>query len=119
MTLQPNDAQSLRIIDSGLDSLPTSDVAASISSGTFIGDSSANKAILHNLGKKPLTVSLISSSENNLGGIIIGTTIQNYYAGNKHSLTEMDDTYFYVGNATNYTESGNLADKTYLWVAQG
>jgi hypothetical protein len=35
----------------------------------------------------------------------------------QYDVTAMDSTYFYVGNATDYAQSGNATGNTYYWVA--
>lgn len=86
-------------------------------SGTYTGDSSANRAIAHGLGRIPSLVLLVSNDVNftyivnGLDAIIHPTDGAHYH------VTAMDANYFYVGNAANYTDSDNLNLAVIYWAA--
>jgi len=94
--------------------------AVVIATGGYTGDSTANRAIAHGLGVTPKYVTWVES-----GGQYVKMTNQDpgriHYdrSGSKHVVTAEDATNFYVGNATNYTQSANLTATTYRWVAIG
>jgi len=98
--------------------IAVSSVAVAV--GTYTGDSTANRAIAHGLGVTPKYVTWVES-----GGQYVKMTNQDpgriHYdrSGSKHVVTAETSTNFYVGNATNYTQSANLTATTYRWVAIG
>ena len=77
--------------------------------GSFTCDSSVNKAIAHGLPVKPSLV-FIQMRDAYSPGIIIEDGFIHYNnqtTNYRTAVTPMDDTNFYVGNASNYTISGN------------
>lgn len=92
-------------------------------SGTYTGDSSVNRAIAHGLGRIPKMVFIIGGAAG-WYRIITGQALIWYQraslseSGNI-AVTAPDATNFYVGNATNYANSANLATGDYYWIAIG
>lgn len=94
-------------------------------SSNFAGNSSANRAIPHGLGRAPNLVILTRRTDANDGTqvniIHAGESgyIRNITSGTNNVLavTAVDATNFYVGNATDYSDTGNLTGQTYYWVA--
>jgi len=94
---------------------------AVITTGTYVGDNTVNKAIAHGLAAKPLMVifTIAGSSwyiANIEDTVIIAITD---VATGRYEVTAKDATNFYVGNATEYTRSANATGITYHWVAIG
>lgn len=96
---------------------------AKISSGTYSGNGSANRAIPHGLGVTPKLVVIFGTNNDFCGGIIIGNTAQilGWSGGSNagYAVTISDATNFYVGNGTNYELSLNsvAGARTYTWTA--
>ncbi len=102
-------------------------VMARITSGTYAGNDTVNRAIPHGLGVTPKIV-FISDTQ---AGIfcwfrIFGGLAQILYfrilvaTAGKYAVTIPNATNFYVGNAASYTYSANETDSgTYYWVAIG
>jgi hypothetical protein len=96
---------------------------AVISSGSYTGNNTANRAIAHGLGVIPkLVVSASYGYEYSfiIQGLALTISLYpvrtiNLYLG----VSAMDATNFYVGNATDYGESVNASGGTYYWVAIG
>ena len=89
-------------------------------SDTYVGDSTANRAIPHGLGRIPKIVIAIESVDGSgLNYILMGAQVVGMGggAGSRLVVTAADGTNFYVGNAANYTYSANLTGKTYTWFA--
>lgn len=93
-----------------------------LASGTYAGNSSANRAIPHGLGLTPKLVILHSNAGlsqyriTDVEALItwdLSTTI------GKYIVTIVDSTNFYVGNAGDYSKSANATGSTYNWVALG
>jgi hypothetical protein len=105
---------------------PTSLPATSIisDSGSYAGDSSANKAIAHTLGKVPKLVTIAGNTagevsqfflvNNDTIGVLTKTTVASCV-----QLTKMTTTNFYVGSAGSYPNSANSNAVTYYWWAYG
>jgi hypothetical protein len=85
--------------------------------GTFAGNDAANRAIPHGLGRTPSLVVMTNGTQT-AAHIICGQsgTILYTSVGVK-TVTAMDAVNFYVGEASNYTTSGNAAGTTYIWSA--
>lgn len=85
---------------------------------SYAGNSTVNRAIPHGLGRTPNFVYIVRQG---LTGAftIFGTDIhsENGSAANVASVTAMDATNFYVGNAATYEDSANITGKSYDWVA--
>lgn len=91
-----------------------------ITSGSYTGDSSANRAIAHGLRAVPKMVFILRAS--GYGWYRIhGYEARIHYGDESlftgHSVTQPDGTSFYVGNATSYPQSANNTGVTYYWVA--
>jgi len=87
-------------------------------SGSYTGDSTANRAIPHNLGRIPSIV-IIGGTLTGGAMIIYGIypgEIQ-YITAGMRAVTGMDNTNFYVGNVANYGETANFAASGYVWAA--
>jgi len=85
-------------------------------SGTYTGDSTANRAIPHGLGRIPKAVIINNNSSAFYNKISGYDGIQMVGSGVK-TLTADTGTNFYVGNATGYVESANDNGVTYYWAA--
>ncbi len=91
-----------------------------VTTGTYTGNNSANRAIAHGLPGRP---SLILIGETNIvsrnrilgteAGIQFDWTTQSVF----FAVTQPDATNFYVGNATQYTQSANATGINYHWTA--
>ena len=104
------------IADSKLD-LPSN--LAVIGSGSYTGDSTANRAIPHNLGFTPVFVQLTDRSNKYSPRIVESGFIHNNMAigDSRLAVTAADSTNFYVGNASDYNHSANVNTFVYDWVA--
>ncbi len=99
-------------------------LAQANASGSYTGTGAANKAVAHGLGSIPKIVMIFEVTDvpemilEIWGGLAlirymkVGTTAVGTLA-----VTTPDSTNFYVGNATNYTNSANYLNRTYNWVA--
>ena len=90
-----------------------------INSGAYTGNGTANKGIPHGLSCTPVMVSLTLDASVAYLNIIKGGRID-YMIETKRvafTVTEFDSVNFYVGNSTNYGESGNGNTVGYHWVA--
>lgn len=85
-------------------------------SGVYVGDGTANKAIAHGLGTTP-TIVLITTPGAALLGVVYdgGSGYIEAVATGILAVTIKDATNFYVGNATNYTNSFNVNLTYYYW----
>lgn len=95
---------------------------AKIGSGTYVGDDSVNKTIAHGLGVTPKLVFLIVIGNPGHWTLMTSTArvcFVDEAAAVNYAVTVMDSTNFYVGNATQYLQSGNGNGSTYYWVAMG
>jgi hypothetical protein len=98
-----------------------------ITTGTYAGNSTANRAIPHGLYRDPLLVVIMSSyASDDIGDskFHIMNTIARIFlsaGGVTTSLgvTVMDGTNFYVGSATDYANTANNTGYSYVWVAIG
>lgn len=88
--------------------------------GTYTGDDTANRAIPHNLGRKPKVVLIYGFSY--FGYMLYEDDGIIHYCGSTNgakSVTTMTDTNFYVGNVANYSETCNKDTRDYYWTAIG
>ena len=96
---------------------------AKITSGTYTGNNTVNRAIAHGLGRIPKIVLIYeSASYFYFHRITIGLAAVAYVnaaANGNIAVTAPDATNFYVGNATNYPTSANDSAGSYYWVAIG
>ncbi len=96
--------------------------SALISSGTYTGNSSANRAITHSLGGTPKTVFIFGITGYYLYyfvSYLAGSMYVIPNTGTNRAVTTWTNTYFYVGNASDYSDSANLNTIKYYWVAIG
>ncbi|KKK88619.1 hypothetical protein LCGC14_2741340, partial [marine sediment metagenome] len=81
--------------------------------GTYVGDNTVNRAIAHGLGVQPqiifFTTVAASSAYYMYNNRDQAITYVDPGAENRLFVTISDDTYFYVGNATNYNQSANAS----------
>lgn len=94
---------------------------AVITTGTYVGNSTENRAIPHGLGKTPKFVHLVCTSGAVAGrsGFLIDTQIGLYNYDGKLAVTGWDATNFYVGDIAEYDTSFNTNTYNYRWVAYG
>jgi len=92
----------------------------------WVGDSTVNRAIPHGLGKTPSLVIILDNEPANNNGylwlIVQGRPRVNYSIGGASSslsVTAMDSTNFYVGNATSFFNSANLVTNDHIAVVLG
>ena len=90
-----------------------------IASGNYTGNNTVNRAIAHGLQVKPSIVLIIRCVVGSYNVIVKDDvfTFANYVSQSALAVTAKDDTNFYVGNATDYGMSGNLAANDFYWVA--
>jgi hypothetical protein len=96
---------------------------ASISTGTYNGDDTADRAIPHGLGVVPKLV-LISTSDALF--LFLSSLVDQYLrfqtgaspsVGGSYVVAAKTATNFYVGDAASYTNSANASGNVYYWVA--
>jgi len=90
-------------------------------SGNYVGDNTTNRAIAHGLGYMPRWV-MIQRSDGFVMFQVNGPGFTCEASAAPYStvaITNMNGTYFYVGNPANYTSTGNGSGLTYYWVASG
>jgi hypothetical protein len=107
---------------------------AVISSGSYTGNSSANRAIPHGLGVTPKLVMIFmpeTGYTNTYEFILHEGASYIYYkeyqavggnyakGGNPYTVTNMDSNNFYVGHSSSYEKAANSNSKVYYWVAIG
>lgn len=92
---------------------------AGISSGSYAGNNTVNRAIPHGLGVIPKVVFIVNqpSALNAINHLALGFIWSS--SSNNLAVTGSDATNFYVGNATSYPNSGNATTRTYDWIAIG
>lgn len=90
---------------------------AEVSSGSYTGDGTQNRAIPHGLSKVPKLVRLHNSSNATFYEVNSSTNIQevNQTQVSNSAVTAMDTTNFYVGTAVNFL--GNVNLQVHTWVA--
>jgi hypothetical protein len=87
-------------------------------SGTYVGDSSANKAIAHGIGRVPGIIHIWNIDTWTEHFQVLGVTgvvVRNFT--DTRSVTGANSTNFYVGTAGSYAESANNTGVNYLWIA--
>lgn len=97
-----------------------------ITSGSYVGDNTANRAIAHSLSAVPKYIIIWDSTYQGTWQWWIIPSAADVIATrgtagstNKYTVTAADATNFYVGNAANYFNSGNGSASTWFWVAVG
>lgn len=100
---------------------PAGGGGATIATGTYTGDSTADRAITHGMGVTPdIVITLLYTS-----GVTHGMcyqfagTAQLFYlnATTNHAISAVDGTDFHVGNAASYYTSHNYTGYLYRWIA--
>lgn len=98
---------------------------AESNTGSYTGNSTANRAIPHGLTNTPsiIIISQTSGGTQATSNFIIFNTgrIDNHFTGGagNGTVTAPDGTNFYVGIALNPEAGANLNNATYIWVAIG
>ena len=91
-----------------------------VNHGTYVGNNTADRGIAHGLGHVPLYVVIGTAYSYrhtmNPNGYL---NYLSYGSGVSYSVSSLDSTNFYVGHATNYSQSSNSTGATYYWVAFG
>lgn len=89
-----------------------------VTRGTYTGNDAANRAIPHGLGSIPYLV-VIQHNDAAYMGVLHYTDgyIHSPDAAGHYTVTAMDITNFYVGNATDYGKSMNGNTNSYTWTA--
>lgn len=100
--------------------ITASDIAGVVASGTYAGNSTANRAVAHGLGRTPRFVLIVRRAVR--AHFVLLTSgniapIENSATGSQ-PVTAADATNFYVGNATQYDNSANSGND-YDWIAIG
>jgi len=108
---------------------------AIITTGTYTGNGTANRAITHGLGSIPKVVFIQNQTDTSYlyhymifpgfgYGYILGFRLgSGSWSGQSNipylGVTQMDSSYFYVGNSSdsNYMFTANTNNKIYRWVA--
>lgn len=98
-----------------------------IAEGTYTGDDSVNRAIPHGLGKIPSQVIIQNQEANAARGEYVFLLLKAHArmscvkggASSSLTVTAMDITNFYVGNATAPGMAANANTIPYGWVAIG
>lgn len=88
-------------------------------SGTYAGDSSADKAIAHGLGVVPQLIYIVNGGGAHAYFIFpsLGFVTSLLSSPGTKVCTVPDATNFYVGDAADYAMSANLNANTYYWIA--
>ncbi len=92
---------------------------AVVSSGSYTGNATVNRAIPHGLGVTPKLIYLVEESVVAFYHIIGALAEIRSSTSGRLAVTIPDATNFYVGNATSYPQSANENLKVYDWVAIG
>lgn len=91
--------------------------------GTYTGDTTQNRAIPHGLGRVPDVVFINKSDGEHFQRILgnPGTLLLEINIGSNHAVTvtAMDSTNFYVGDAGANSYAANSNSHTFYWVAIG
>lgn len=93
--------------------------ATSTTKGSYTGNGTDNRAIVHGGATIPNIVLIYAYVEAPYLSFIFGETavIMGGISANQYAVTIPNATNFYVGNAGNYTYSGNHNAIAYKWVA--
>lgn len=98
---------------------------AESNTNNYTGNSTANRAIPHGLGKTPsiVIISQTGGGTQPTSDFFIFNTgrIDNHFTGGagNGTVTAPDNTNFYVGINGNFEAGANLNNATYIWVAIG
>lgn len=93
-----------------------------VCSATYTGNDSTNRAIPHTLGKSPKLVIIFGIGSNNIFFQNEGEAIILIHTGagaDRKTVTAMNQTSFYVGDAASYPNSANAVGTDYRWIAIG
>jgi len=93
-----------------------------VTSGSYTGNGTANRAIPHGLGRKPKYVKIQNLDINVQNELLaeLGLIFVHLETSfGRFTITDMDTVYFYVGNTDSYNNSGNGLGCEYYWVAFG
>jgi hypothetical protein len=90
-----------------------------VRSGQYAGNDTANRAITHGLGATPSMVIIFMEYSSYTEIIVNNGNVVHPMSdpATDYAVTAATSTSFYVGNATNYDESGNGGGKSYGWIA--
>lgn len=101
--------------------VPLNPLTANITSGSYVGDNTANRAIPHGLGVIP---TLVEINHWQPSYWVIKSTLPhvlfvlNATLDHRYTMPDaMDDTYFYVGVTGSMNYSANDPSSNMLWVA--
>lgn len=94
-----------------------SGTALDVTTGTYTGNASADRAIPHSLGKTPKLVFVRNGDEVNF--IFASAAVKYIPNGNAYVVAAMTSTNFYVGDAASYAETANANAQAYTWIAMG
>lgn len=97
--------------------------ASKVTTGSYVGNDTVNRAVAHGMGRAPLAVYMVEDSGTN-GLLFIldgygGGKLYNTKTPSNYAVTVPDATNFYVGNAGSYVLSGNANGQTLYWTAIG
>jgi hypothetical protein len=104
---------------------------AVITSGTYTGNNTANRAIAHGLGSVPKIVFIQNQTDTSYlyffvifpgFGYILGFKLNSgswisSTGSSALAVYQMTSTYFYIGNSSDYPNTANHVNKLYRWVA--
>jgi len=96
--------------------------SARVTTGTYAGDGTVNKAIPHGLGVTPAIVMIHVNLGSYWFRIIKGHAVITALSASVNTykaVTKPDNTNFYVGNSGDYAASANSGTGTYWWAAIG
>jgi hypothetical protein len=98
-------------------------ITVPVTTGSFTGDNTANRAIPHGLGIIPKIVFIYDESGALRTYVLRQNRANIMYQRNdsfgSQSVTGLTSTNFYVGNAASYPDSANENTRIYQWVAFG
>jgi len=91
-----------------------------VATGIYTGDDTVNRAIPHTLGQTPKLILIAWAVGTMIYRIHVGLNSVIYMSPTLSgvlAVTAPNSTNFYVGNATNYNNSANMATRPYRWFA--
>lgn len=88
-----------------------------MTTGSYTGNDTANRAIPHGLGRRPAVV--IITQPLYMAFMCASLEPSLIVSAVSSAVTDPDATNFYVGNAANYANSANEGTRVYHWVAFG
>ena len=87
-----------------------------ITSGSYVGNNSENRAIAHGLGVEPVSITITIDAA---FGILRIRDDRIQYNDNTYLTATWSVTDFIVGDIANYAETANASGVTYYWIAFG